>query len=441
MSREPEKFGVAVSGGADSVYLLHHLRAQNLPLTVLHINHKLRGPESDADECFVRDLALALNLPFLTHTAPITHGNIEQEAREARNRWFQTLVYDRVVDRIALGHTQSDQAETVLFRFLRGSGTAGLAAICPETASGLFRPLLHLTREQIRASLEGRNISWRDDSSNGSTQFARNRIRHSLLPQLTREWNPSLTQTLAQTADWAQAEEAYWAIELRQLAAEYFQSSPPHLLVRLNPAFPVAVQRRLIRHAIFTARGHLRRIDFSHIEAIRTLSSGRVPLPGLGAEISLGQLRLGPSTPLTPYNHSLTPPATIPLPVYGTSLSLNLRRAGPSNDSLYDGNKHQLDWECMSGRLELRNWHPGDRYRRVGRSNEEKLKLLFQKARIPAWERISWPVLLCENRSNGWQIAWTRQFGPAADFACTPHTRTVLLIAEEVISENANRNL
>jgi tRNA(Ile)-lysidine synthase len=421
-----ESIGVAVSGGADSLYLLHHLRAQNLKLTVLHVNHKLRGSESDADEEFVRALACSLSLPFLRHAAPVAIGNQEQEARESRNSWFRSLIAEGIVNRIALGHNQSDQAETVLFRFLRGSGTAGLAAIRPETSDGFFRPLLHLTREQIRASLKERGILWREDSSNRSADFARNRIRQTLLPQLTRDWNPALARTLAHTAQWAQAEEAYWELELDRLSA-HFRFDPPHLFIDSLDRLPTAVQRRLIRRGVEKIKGDLRQIDFFHIEAVRNLTSGSMSLPGLVADRSFGILRLGPPpSESAAFLVPVAPPATVSLPE--TRLEITLKLA--SAESVYNGDKHQLDWGGISGSLELRYWHPGDRYRRVGRSNEDKLKVLFQKERIPVWERPKWPVLVC-----GRQIVWARHFGPVAHLARGPETRTVLLI-----QENSNRN-
>jgi tRNA(Ile)-lysidine synthase len=425
-----ENIGVAVSGGADSLYLLHHLRDQDLRLTVLHVNHKLRGPESDADEAFVRDIAAALTLPFLCHAAPVSAGNQEQQARESRYGWFRSLIAAGIITRVALGHSQSDQAETVLFRFLRGSGTAGLAAIRPETYDGFVRPLLHLTREEIRASLSDRDIAWREDSSNRSPRFARNRIRQSLLPQLIREWNPALTQTLAHTADWALAEEAYWEAELDRLAAATFHPQPPYLIVDSLDLLPTAVQRRLIRRAIATVKGDLNQIDFSHVETIRTLRSGCVHLPGVIASRSFGLLRLGPpdSSPIR-FQLPVQPPVVVPLPESGLDLSMELVHV-ENVESVYNRNEHQLDWGRVSGPLELRYWHPGDRYRRVGRSNEDRLKLLFQKERIPIWERQRWPVLVCGN-----QIVWTRRFGPVAYLARGPETRTVLLI-----QESSNRN-
>jgi tRNA(Ile)-lysidine synthase len=401
------RLGVAVSGGADSVYLLHELRSQGDELVVLHVNHRLRGAASDGDEKFVRAMAESMGLEALVHCAPVGEGNIEQEARRARYGWFRQLIEAGRIDGVALGHTQSDQAETVLFRFLRGAGTAGLAGIRPSTREGIFRPLLGLTREEIRESLRARGISWREDSSNESVEFARNRIRHELLPQLTREWNPELARCLAQTADWAQAEEIYWAAEMKKLARRYFRDAPPGLIVRWPRALPIAAERRLVRHAIETVKGDLRQIEFGHVEAVRGMKAGRISLPGVEAERSFDWLRVMPAD-----SEERKLDGRIHLELLPAS-------------SVYNGCQHQLDWGRVSGPLKLRAWQPGDRYRRVGRAKEERLKLLFQKARIPVWERRSWPVLEC-----GEGIGWTREFGVAAGLERTESTDMVLLVKD-----------
>ena len=208
--------GVAVSGGADSVCLLHVLLELgprwDLRLRVLHLNHNLRGEESRADAGFVMALANRLGLPATVGEADFSAapGNLEEAAREARLNFFRERMAAGEVDSVALGHTRSDQAETVLFRFLRGAGSAGLAGIRPVTADGIVRPLLAVDRAEVEGFLRERGIAWREDSSNADPRFARNRIRRQLLPQLIRDWNPALAETLAQTADWARAEEAWW---------------------------------------------------------------------------------------------------------------------------------------------------------------------------------------------------------------------------------------
>ena len=238
MFRPRQRAGVAVSGGADSVCLLEVLRELarrwELRLSVLHLDHGLRGEESREDAEFVRALASGMELPFILERAELgsAAGNLEEAAREARLRFFREQIAAGAVDSVALGHTRSDQAETVLFRFLRGAGTAGLAGIRPVTGDGIVRPLLDVTRAETEAFLRARGIAWREDSTNASARFARNRIRHSLLPQLAREWNPALEETLAKTADWALAEEAYWKEETARLAAGCLRDEGAAVLVQ-----------------------------------------------------------------------------------------------------------------------------------------------------------------------------------------------------------------
>jgi tRNA(Ile)-lysidine synthase len=154
------KIGVAVSGGADSVFLLYALAQLDRVAAVLHVNHKLRGDESAADEDFVRNLAAQFDLPFLLQSESLAEGNIEQEARRVRYAFFAEQPFP-----VATGHTLDDQAETVLYRFLRGAGTAGLSGIRPATDTGIVRPLLDLRRDDIRAWLREQGIPWREDRS------------------------------------------------------------------------------------------------------------------------------------------------------------------------------------------------------------------------------------------------------------------------------------
>jgi tRNA(Ile)-lysidine synthase len=342
------------------------------------------------------------------------------------------------VARVALGHTRSDQAETVLFRFLRGSGTAGLAGIRPVTSQGIVRPLIEIDRGEIRQFLRERGIAWREDSSNATLQFARNRIRHQLLPQLAAVWNPAIVQTLAHTADWALAEEAYWEAEIDRLAAEHFTVFPGAVCLRVDAlaALPLAAGRRLVRRAMERVKSNLRGVDFGHIAAVLELASagagsGRVQAPGLDICRSFEWLRFSLRDAKSKVN-GYQLPASIPgiLPVPGTSLAFSLELiekaetlAGSNN--VYNGEVGCLDWQRLSGSLELRNWRPGDQYQPAGSTGKEKIKTLFQQARIPLWERRHWPVL-----TDGTSIVWVRLFGPAAEFAAGPGSSLILKVRE-----------
>ena len=437
--------GVAVSGGADSVCLLHVLLdlapQWDLRLSVLHLNHGLRGEESRQDEQFVRDLAARLGIDATVRAVDVAASpdNLEQAARHARLSFFREVLAAGNVARIATGHTRNDQAETVLFRFLRGSGGAGLAAIRPVTTDGIVRPLLAAGRDQVEQYLRCRGIPWREDSSNASLQFARNRIRHLLLPQLAREWNPAIGEILHRAADWALAEEEYWEQEIGRLAGEFLMERDGAVIVRADSLcqLPLAVARRLVRRALERAKGDLRGVDFGHIAAILKIASsplghGRAQAPGVEVERSLDWLRFARSSAgreaCGGYRLAAPVPGVVRVPDTGLAISLELIEKAETleaPESVYNSDTGWVDWRILSGSLEIRNWRPGDQYQPRGSSGEEKIKTLFQKARIPRWERRHWPVV-----TDGSAIVWARQFGAAVPFAANSASTTLLRIRE-----------
>jgi tRNA(Ile)-lysidine synthase len=435
-----QRVGVAVSGGADSVALLHVLvelaPGFEIWIEVLHLDHGLRGEQARADAGFVAEMARRLGLPFHLETAGLrgAPGNLEEAAREARLAFFRRFLASGALDRVALGHTRSDQAETVLFRFLRGAGTAGLAGIRPVTSEGLVRPFLDLERWEVEAWLRQRGIAWREDSTNQSREFARNRIRHDLLPQLASEWNPALIDTLAQTAAWAQDEEAYWEQETARLAAAQLGRRGDAILIETGALrrLPAAAARRLLRHAMAGVKGDLRSISFAHVEAILELARaakghGRAQAPGVDVTRSFDWLRLAPPGTGAPrgYRMPLGVPARTALPedaVIETELVGAGTESGPLA-SVYNGSVDVLDWRRVAGPLEVRNWRPGDEYQRVGSHGEERIKFLFQEHRIPVWERRHWPVV-----TRGETIVWVGRFGAAAGVAAAPGAGELLRI-------------
>ena len=194
-------------------------------LSAIHINHGLRGAESEADQAFVESLCAGLNIPLHTRRVDTQarvaahHETLEEAARNLRYAAFAELIATGAATHILTAHTLDDQAETVLMKLLRGAWLEGLAAIAPELplAGGkVLRPLLQTLRKDLRAYLESRGQRWREDSSNTDESFTRNRIRHSVLPLLRQE-NPSLDHTLANLATLAREEEAHWQPELDRI--------------------------------------------------------------------------------------------------------------------------------------------------------------------------------------------------------------------------------
>jgi tRNA(Ile)-lysidine synthase len=416
--------------------------ALNLQLKVVHLNHRLRADESDQDERFVRELARSMGYPALVTTENVleTSGNLEQAGRLARSRFYRRLIASGEVDVVATGHTRSDQAETVLYRLLRGSGTAGLSGIRPVTEDGVVRPLLDCNREEVEAYLKERDTAWREDSSNRDRSFVRNRIRHDLLPQLRTEYNPGLPQALAQMSVLAQDEEQYWAGQVDQLAARLLTIQGEAVLLVCTEllALPKAVARRVLRRAIERAKGDLRSIDFEHVEALLLLAAGgeghgRLQLPDLDVFRSFEWLRIAPpragSRSDRDYRLGVAPPVSVRIPGGTSTIRLDLLVISggsliETGETGYTGEDSLLDVECLTEPLELRNWRPGDRYARAGHSSE-KVKVLFQNQRIPIWERQGWPVL-----TSGDKIVWVRKFGVSAEVSLSPQTSRVVRVTE-----------
>jgi tRNA(Ile)-lysidine synthase len=433
--------GVAVSGGADSICLLHVLGTlagdYGIALSVLHVDHGLRGDESRGDAEFVQEWADRLGLPCHRRVVDLStvSGNLEQEARRARLSFFHELMANGDVDKVATGHTRSDQAETVLFRLLRGSAGAGLAGIRPVAAPGLIRPLLGVGREEVREYLRERGLPWREDSSNQSLDFARNRIRQELMPLLASQWNPAIEEALAHTADWAYEEECREGTETARLAEELFRSDGGSVLIRADAlaGLPRAVARRLTRLAVERVKGDTRSMAFDHVEAVLALvedaEGGKVSLPGVTVCRSFDWIRFAVPLPASEWRAPAPVPGCVPLPGGNLAISLEIvdnSETFESSHSVYNGREMGcLDWNRLPGSRTLRSWQHGDRYQPLGATGETKLKDLFQQARVPIWEREGWPVLEVGDR-----IAWSRRFGTAAWCAAGPDSRVVLRVRE-----------
>ncbi|MCX6597956.1 MAG: tRNA lysidine(34) synthetase TilS [Acidobacteria bacterium] len=388
-----EPLAVAVSGGRDSVCLLDVLCELGYRPLVLHVNHGLR-PEAAAEEQFVRDLAAGRGLECRVQLAKLADGNQEQAARQARHLFFAQF------PKVATGHTLSDQAETVLYRLLRGAGSTGLRGVLPVTEHGrIVRPLIEISRLDIDTWMAARQLPYCDDASNAELRFDRNRIRHQLLPQLTEQWNEALPHVLAHTALLAAEDEAFFEVQVATVWSTLSRWEHGALILDCQPLaeMPDALARRVVRHAISQVKGNLRSIDFTHVEQILALTRlteghGRVQVPGVDVMRSFEWLNLAPERRAAdePRNWSVAidAPGEWEVPP-----GITVRIAGYNRGS--------------SGKsLILRNWRPGDAIRLAGSQEEVKIKQLFQERRIPLWRRRNWPILELSG-----EIIWAGAFG------------------------------
>ena len=300
---------IGLSGGPDSVALLLMLIALqprfDLTLGVAHINHCLRGDESDRDEAFARTLAETHHLPFylaridVPARAKAEKRSFEDAARLARYEFYTQLCQNHGYHRIALGHNSSDNAEQVLMNLLRGSGIKGLTGIPPvrplvtESISGIkdeiliIRPLIETSRQEILEWLLENNQDFVQDSSNADNRYLRNKIRNELIPHLEAEYNPSIIPSLNRLSHILMDEEAWMEDETQRIfeANATWNANDVLLPKTLLMSSPPALARRLTREAILMVKGDLKRIRLDHIEAIRNLAATKtdgsvLDLPG-----------------------------------------------------------------------------------------------------------------------------------------------------------------
>ena len=471
--RPGQRIGVAVSGGADSVALLCLLLELREPLgivlSVVHFNHKLRGRASDRDERFVAKLAADHGLPFFVERENVAarakreRANLEEAARRSRYAFFERLVSEGQLDRIAVAHTADDQAETVLSHILRGTGLAGLGGIHPEVGP-VFRPLLKIRRADLRAYLRLRRQPWREDATNRDTKRTRARIRYKLMPFLEKQFQPAAVDHLCQLADLAREDDAWlessaelrlflsakeekgeWHIPLRELLAP--RGEPSQLKneeAHWSRQAAEAISKRMIRGLVKRVKPRSGQLSRGHVDAVLHLArqpdSGKsFHLPG-GVEVR----RERDSLCFRPLQASLPSPSgsaaytysvdlrsgQAELPLVEHSCALRFRVIDwPPQGRETKSTGAVLDRESLRLPLVVRNWRPGDAVQPLGHQKRHKLSRLLNEVGVSRWEKTSWPVL-----TSGGKIAWTRGLPVAAEFAAGSNTRAGVVITEVPLS-------
>lgn len=437
---------VAVSGGPDSVallHVLHHLKQQRYPalsLHVAHLNHQWRGRDSDEDEAFVQAMAAQLGLPCSCTRVDIQglahrlKQNCEEVARRQRYAFLRRLATDTAAHRIATGHTMTDQAETVLMRLVRGAAADGLSAIWPVVDDLIIRPLLGVTRDEVLNYCQQLGVTYRLDRTNLDLSRSRNRIRHQVVPLLT-DLNPRAIESLARAAEHIRCDEDYFDQLVRQVMPACVVSSPPESLslnvVELQSLHP-ALRRRVLRAAVAEFKGHRRGIASWHIQALEQLcragaSGRRVQLPGLVVwrEFQMLTLRWDESVP-APVGQHLNAGQT----VHWGQFQLTLQRALPQAVEPSTPNAALLDDEALPEHLFIRVRQPGDRYVPVGHRQPEKLKRLMQQYHVPVSQRPRWPLVVSGADDA---IIWSPRLPVAASFAPTTCTKRFALITAQAV--------
>ncbi|MFW6241977.1 MAG: tRNA lysidine(34) synthetase TilS [Thermodesulfobacteriota bacterium] len=426
---------VAVSGGPDSVALLHLLLRiapeYSLSLGVAHLNHGLRGRASDRDAEFTAALARDHDLPFYAGRRNVdalrrAEGlSPEEAARKARHGFLAEIRRTEGYRRLALGHHADDNAELVLMRLIQGGGPAGTAGMAPVRDDGVVRPLIQARRTDIEAFLRAEGIGWVADESNADPRFLRNRIRSRLIPLLREEFNPAIVDALNRYAEIRREEETWLSGLTRELAESCTlrpikagsdaeaETDGRVLSVPCLRTLPIALRRRVVRRTLEVVRGHLRRITLDHLNGVLALVDGdgrhrRLDLPGrvrvvrTGEEMRIRRLAVplrnaGASAPAFAYE--MEGPGVLALPEIDARLSLSIIPR-PSDRAVRHAGQHVAFFDMKKVRFPLvvRNARPGDRFTPLGMSGSQSVSDFLINRKIPLPDRPRCPVLLSGNR-------------------------------------------
>lgn len=409
---------VGVSGGSDSVGLLRVLHALaprlGLRLTVAHLDHGVRGASARADAAFVAELAAAMGLPTEQgRWSPAREGHFEADARAARLAFLADVARRRGASAVVLGHTRDDQAETVLFRVVRGTGLRGLAGIPARRPLGpglvLLRPLLDVSRDDLRAHLADLGQPYRDDATNADVRQARARIRHDLLPRIEAGFNPRAGEALARLAALAAASYADQMRQARRLARSAVRPGPDGSLTLDGPklAAAPAVRRLEAVRLAWRCRGWPER----DMTASRWRRLARLAISAVGPEgpVDIGSgvvaHRDGPRLVLHRTGPAPTrpdPPAAVPLTVPGSAaweggrLVVTVCSDDPRDET--------IDLDRLRPPLLVRAPGPGDRFDPLGMGGRTRpLNDFFRGRRVGRAERSRTP-LLCDAEGIVWVV-------------------------------------
>jgi tRNA(Ile)-lysidine synthase len=455
MINSGEHILVAVSGGADSTALLlclHRLSSEfQLILSVAHLNHRIRGLEGDEDQDFVRQMSSELQLPFVSEIievrrqAAATKCNLEEYARQKRYTFLRHTALQVGAQKIAVGHNLNDQAETALFRFVRGSGIEGLSAIYPVVDGLVIRPLLECSRNSIREYLKQEGMNYREDSSNQNLRHARNRIRQELVPYLEKHFNPNLIPIVARETSLMRET---WS-RIVSLAAKTYQGLHSRTetgislnltsLLDLHPA----LQKQVLRQALKACMGSLRGINSIHMQSLLMLS--RDSHSGDQIQLPHGSVVIRQFDKLLFLKHAPLSAPAFAYPLNTSGGHCNVAEANvmlhcmicsaPDSETMKQKCATQafLELSTLPQSLMVRSRIPGDRY---GGPGHRKVKKMLIDRKIPLPQRSVLPIV-----ADGNNVIWIPGFEPAHAYAALPLSqkclRVEMILDSQLISSDS----
>jgi tRNA(Ile)-lysidine synthase len=441
--QQGDNVAIGFSGGGDSVYLALMLLALaepfGLKLWLVHVNHGIRGEEADRDQEFCERFARENSLPILLFRGDVSamareqKRSLEEAARQFRYDCFRKALEEQDFNKIAVAHHQDDQAETIVFQMMRGSGLRGLGGMKAVTGN-LVRPLLPLRRREIRQDLEALGQAWCEDSTNQETQYSRNRIRHQVMPLLEESVNSSATEHIARCGEQFQWIQQFLNEELDKRLGELSLQTTPQgrLMVSVQGllGLPRALQMEMAHRLLVMQAGKSRDITFSHLEALLALAQGetgkRLDLPyAIKAGKDYDTLWLQNASAVSApeevqtshffWEKTRTEALEIKVPAMTEGeLVLTLSREGDSERlSLQEGKIPKkictkwFDYDKISSTLEIRRPQSGDfLWLDAARTKRKSLSRLMIDSHVPREQRERIWVM-----AEGSSIVWIPELG------------------------------
>ncbi len=429
MIKHGDRVLIGVSGGPDSVALCFCLcliaDKFNLAIGVAHLNHCLRGADSDRDAEFVSDLSKKLNIPFFLKKTDVNQYkkrsglSLEEAARTVRYDFFLKTSEKNSYNKIALGHHKNDNAELILMYLFRGSGLLGAAGIPPVRDEFIIRPFIDISKNDIMEFLSLNNLKYVSDASNKDTIYLRNKIRHELIPLLKKEYNPKITESLTRFANVIKKENQWIDTMIEPLFEKYvFFDKNSHVALSTKELKKkhTAVKRRIIRKALEKARGNLRKVQLVHVDLVIKLmnnshSEKRLDLPDIKVIQKNSTLYFLPagfkqiSCKKMIFSHYFVnqiKDADIFLNLKETGATLKFSCVHKADGELsYEKSTAFMDFNKVKFPLLIRNFKPGDRFIPFGMEGCQKLKKFFNNNKISKKTRAECPLV----ESDG-KIIW-----------------------------------
>lgn len=447
MFQPGDKVIVAVSGGPDSICLLHILNRikefLEITLVAAHVNHCLRGQEADEDESYVVEFCRKIGIECFVlrenvHEVSKEKGiSCEMAGREVRYKFFLQLFKQIKAQKIAIAHNSNDQGETVLMRIIRGTGLDGLEGIKAVRDNIYVRPILNVTRKEIEEYCEGNNLNPRIDKTNLESIYARNKIRLELIPYIQNNFNPDIIDSLNRLASIVKIDNEYINKVSSEAYKKYCNKNKDKVII-IKDAFNEheAVLVRLLRMALRELKGNLYNFDKNHIQDIINLQKGET-----GKSIALPQkVRV-----INDYGNievtSVTEKKAIVFEKDQYILKVNEKTLIKDYNLIVDlkiienDKKHNLkdktlvkyfDYDKINGAIKLRSRKNGDRFTPIGMKGSKKLKDLFIDLKISKDEREKVPLITFND-----EIAWVVGYRISEKFKVDNYTKNILQIIIE----------